>query len=208
MLVGEVLVANGHAEVAEEWLTEALDVVLRRQDELESKPSDPAYDHVAMVSFEVLQARHGVRHELGLPHDEYDDLADELMEELEDSLDDGAVVLFLPQPEYDEALRSWPDLAADHGATWDEHRATTEQELRMRAEHSAGGLGVIPGTADALAEFARTAGSEQINAATIQAHRDSLVDSGIAPIPWPPGRNDPCWCGSESKYKKCCLPRV
>jgi hypothetical protein len=22
--------------------------------------------------------------------------------------------------------------------------------------------------------------------------------------PWPPGRNDPCWCGSERKYKKCC----
>jgi uncharacterized protein YecA (UPF0149 family) len=22
--------------------------------------------------------------------------------------------------------------------------------------------------------------------------------------PWPPGRNDPCWCGSGSKYKRCC----
>jgi len=22
--------------------------------------------------------------------------------------------------------------------------------------------------------------------------------------PWPPGRNDPCWCGSGTKYKKCC----
>jgi uncharacterized protein YecA (UPF0149 family) len=21
---------------------------------------------------------------------------------------------------------------------------------------------------------------------------------------WPPGRNEPCWCGSEKKYKKCC----
>jgi uncharacterized protein YecA (UPF0149 family) len=25
-------------------------------------------------------------------------------------------------------------------------------------------------------------------------------------IAWPPGRNDPCWCGSSSKYKKCCGP--
>ena len=25
-----------------------------------------------------------------------------------------------------------------------------------------------------------------------------------APIPWPPGRNEPCWCGSGRKYKKCC----
>ncbi len=23
-------------------------------------------------------------------------------------------------------------------------------------------------------------------------------------IPWPPERNDPCWCGSGVKYKKCC----
>ncbi|MGO9505871.1 MAG: SEC-C metal-binding domain-containing protein, partial [Mycobacterium sp.] len=21
---------------------------------------------------------------------------------------------------------------------------------------------------------------------------------------WPPGRNQPCWCGSGRKYKKCC----
>jgi uncharacterized protein YecA (UPF0149 family) len=26
-------------------------------------------------------------------------------------------------------------------------------------------------------------------------------------LEWPPGRNDPCWCGSRTKYKKCCLPR-
>jgi hypothetical protein len=23
---------------------------------------------------------------------------------------------------------------------------------------------------------------------------------------WVPGRNDPCWCGSGKKFKKCCLP--
>ena len=23
-------------------------------------------------------------------------------------------------------------------------------------------------------------------------------------IAWPPGRNQPCWCGSGRKYKKCC----
>ena len=25
-------------------------------------------------------------------------------------------------------------------------------------------------------------------------------------IPWPPARNEPCWCGSQHKYKKCCGP--
>ncbi|MFD7159415.1 SEC-C domain-containing protein [Kribbella sp. NPDC059898] len=23
-------------------------------------------------------------------------------------------------------------------------------------------------------------------------------------VAWPPGRNQPCWCGSERKYKRCC----
>jgi uncharacterized protein YecA (UPF0149 family) len=30
-----------------------------------------------------------------------------------------------------------------------------------------------------------------------------LAQGGRA-IAWPPGRNDPCWCGSGKKYKKCC----
>lgn len=25
-----------------------------------------------------------------------------------------------------------------------------------------------------------------------------------AGMPWPPGRNEPCWCGSGRKYKRCC----
>ena len=29
--------------------------------------------------------------------------------------------------------------------------------------------------------------------------------NATSPKPWPPQRNEPCWCGSERKYKKCCL---
>jgi uncharacterized protein YecA (UPF0149 family) len=25
-------------------------------------------------------------------------------------------------------------------------------------------------------------------------------------VVWPPGHNEPCWCGSQRKYKKCCGP--
>ena len=31
--------------------------------------------------------------------------------------------------------------------------------------------------------------------------RDDTVGE---PIPWPPARNDDCWCGSGQKYKRCC----
>jgi uncharacterized protein YecA (UPF0149 family) len=27
-------------------------------------------------------------------------------------------------------------------------------------------------------------------------------------LAWPPGRNQPCWCGSGPKYKKCCAART
>lgn len=31
-----------------------------------------------------------------------------------------------------------------------------------------------------------------------------LRDDPAAGAPWPPGRNEPCWCGSGAKYKRCC----
>ncbi len=45
-----------------------------------------------------------------------------------------------------------------------------------------------PDSADARAEYA--------------AYLAANADPGL--IAWPPGRNEPCWCGSRRKYKKCC----
>lgn len=32
----------------------------------------------------------------------------------------------------------------------------------------------------------------------------ALRDDAGRGVPWPPGRNDACWCGSGAKYKRCC----
>ena len=32
------------------------------------------------------------------------------------------------------------------------------------------------------------------------------VLAGGDALAWPPGRNAPCWCGSQRKYKLCCGP--
>jgi uncharacterized protein YecA (UPF0149 family) len=45
-----------------------------------------------------------------------------------------------------------------------------------------------PDSAEARAEYA--------------AHLAASADPDL--IAWPPGRNQPCWCGSGRKYKKCC----
>jgi hypothetical protein len=47
----------------------------------------------------------------------------------------------------------------------------------------------------------REAGSAECRA----AYAALLVQRGEG-VPWPPTRNDPCWCGSGRKYKSCCGP--
>ncbi|TQJ16364.1 SEC-C motif-containing protein [Kribbella jejuensis] len=32
---------------------------------------------------------------------------------------------------------------------------------------------------------------------------EPIEDEAVGAV-WPPGRNEPCWCGSARKYKKCC----
>lgn len=49
-----------------------------------------------------------------------------------------------------------------------------------------------PDSAKARAEYA----------AHLAAERDPAL------IAWPPGRNQPCWCGSGRKYKKCCAAMI
>jgi uncharacterized protein YecA (UPF0149 family) len=36
--------------------------------------------------------------------------------------------------------------------------------------------------------------------------KNMFQDSQMTPPPARPGRNEPCWCGSGKKYKKCHLP--
>ena len=37
-----------------------------------------------------------------------------------------------------------------------------------------------------------------------QVAAQALRDDPGRGIAWPPGRNEPCWCGSAHKYKRCC----
>jgi hypothetical protein len=209
-VLSDALVAGGRPRIAEEWLTEALEVVLRNHRELESESSEQRYDEMAMIAYELLRARHDVRNELGLPHDDHDDLADEMLDELDEAfdIDEIPAVMFLPQPEYAEVLRRWPELTLPCGSTWDEHRALTERALRLLAEYGAVRLAVVAGSADGLGDFAAMKEYDQIDIDVVRAYSDSLQGARNSTTSWPPGRNEPCWCGSTTKYKKCCLPRT
>jgi tetratricopeptide (TPR) repeat protein len=65
-------------------------------------------------------------------------------------------------------------------------RAPTHREYSRRVEASASGL--------------RSEGVRVVAVRPVGVHGETVGE----PIHWPPGRNEPCWCGSGDKYKRCC----
>jgi uncharacterized protein YecA (UPF0149 family) len=54
-------------------------------------------------------------------------------------------------------------------------------------------------------ELAERSGLDPADDDTVRSRADlELTADGPRLRPWPPGRNEPCWCGSGRKYKKCC----
>ena len=111
-------------------------------------------------------------------------------------------VAWFPPDQHATALAHWPDLAEDLAdpAGYARH---IEAELRsIRA-----GLGHRPAIAPLVVEdFLTWADEEGYDPAGGEAravYAAALPRTGRA-IPWPPGRNDPCWCMSGRKYKRCC----
>ncbi|MEU1431172.1 SEC-C metal-binding domain-containing protein [Nocardia sp. NPDC005746] len=147
-----------------------------------------------------------VRQQLGWPEDHIDLGVDRerhrwlaMLERLgrpERDLPARAAILCFPEDEFAQVIRRWPALHEYYG-TFDEHRRTVEHALRS-ADHGMPAA-IVAGTADGLAEYA----ADPENPSTRAAFAAHLAGSGAA-ITWPPGRNEPCWCGSGRKYKKCC----
>ncbi|MEO3816559.1 SEC-C domain-containing protein [Plantactinospora sp. B24E8] len=207
--------AGGRSGTAEEWLSDAVDTLL---GERASATGTTAAEDVAVeagtpeapgILFFLLQQRHRVRRNLNLPHDRNDDLADRLETQLvrraeQQQQTGGTDLLFFPQGEFDRLVADHPDLT---GADWDEHRARLERELVRQANTGRGGLTVPAGTVDGLTGYAGRTGAELTDPEVRAGYAREVAPRPAALIPWPPERNEACWCGSGLKYKKCCLPR-
>jgi len=181
--VVEALTETGRAELAEQWVTAAMLTAMEREDRA-TDGSDEQLEVAAVVD-ELVMTRRDVRAGLGRVPDEYDTLADDL--------DAAPDLVFYPEAAFTQLLAAQPEAADDLGRDWDAHRAIIEGELQA---------------ADAEGEVLEV----ELATPELLAAMLSDDDAGTAPepgprLPWPPGRNDPCWCGSRSKYKKCCLPR-
>ena len=108
--------------------------------------------------------------------------------------------------EWEKATATWPDLLqdlpADHTAYSQRIEARMKRLARVLAGHP---MRVGPMTVDGLTAFSAAEGDDPGTAEARSSYAAELARRGEA-IPWPPGRNAPCWCGSGRKYKACCGP--
>jgi hypothetical protein len=208
--VSEALEQGGRTDVAVQWLTGALDTALERRNAVAMLRGSQTYQDAAVIAFALAQTRHRLRRDLDLPHDEHDLLADRLRDAADGILagdEDTDSVLIWPREQFAALVGRWPVLADVFGGTWDEYRARTEQALHALAAAGQPRSTLLAGDVEDLNSYLALIGSDPTDPELMQGYLDYLEDSVDVGQQWPPQRNQPCWCGSGLKYKKCCLPR-
>ena len=199
--VGEALEMQDLLEEALRWFNSGLTRVAREDPE--------------EVDLGCLNGRYRVRRQLGMPRDRYDELCEERRHTFASELDRedeeyGAppdppsqlVALHWPPDEFRQLVERWPNMGEEYGEEHGEHAGYIERSVRTLSEQGVRML-IGDGNVEEYAAFAEREGNDPSTSATRAAYGAHLGYLGRTQ-PWPPGRNDPCWCGSGKKYKKCC----
>jgi tetratricopeptide (TPR) repeat protein len=207
--------AGDHAR-ALDWLTEGLRLALRtsdperlvdqlaylRQASLDSlgRPADLLQEQA--TTFLLEQERASQKRS---PREE------ELAPEPTGGVDTVALA-WLPAGDYEQATRLWPELAnsyrvagPDGPLPHPQYCREMQQQLVECAEAGIPGLAIAPVRVAPFTAWCAEQGHQPDSSdarAEYAAHLAATADPGV--IAWPPGRNQPCWCGSGRKYKKCC----
>jgi hypothetical protein len=124
----------------------------------------------------------------------------------------GTVALaWLPVGDYEQAVGLWPELADSELVAGPDgplpHRLycrALQQQLVEFSHAGAPGLMIAAVRVAPFTAWCTEQGHQPDSTARAEyaAHLAAKADPGV--IAWPPGRNQPCWCGSGVKYKKCC----
>lgn len=115
------------------------------------------------------------------------------------------LVVFWPEPQHLALVRRWPHLAEWVGATWDEHRRRVERHCALAERDIGVAVNQLPGDLRNFEAFLARRGVTAASVDDLNAYPDLRHVIGQLSA-WPPGRTDPCWCGSTRKYKQCCRP--
>ena len=113
---------------------------------------------------------------------------------------------WFPAGEWPAAVQRWPDLLDDLPPGHLDYSHAIEARVKRTARHAAGHpMHVSPLTVADLDDQAVIDGPDAGSAEVRSALAAELLRRGEA-LRWPPSRNDPCWCASGRKYKRCCGP--
>jgi hypothetical protein len=206
-LAAELLVERGDLVAASEWYDRAL--ARLRAEGLEALRGPNGWMQMASAT---LRERRELRKQLGLPTDATDEAIPVApfqqpvdVNELKTHLAEGGTrprevrMLVFQRDERAEARRTWPD---EYEATDEEYYPAAERRWRELADAGVPKITVVPATAAGLAAFATRVGGSATDS-TVKVRYTEMINPSQT-IVWPPPRNSPCWCGSETKYKKCC----
>jgi tetratricopeptide (TPR) repeat protein len=113
---------------------------------------------------------------------------------------------WFPADQFDQALRTWPDLSQDWDSTdYSDYTHRLERHLHEIDAARTADLWIAP---IQIEPFQRWCQSTHRDPATASARADYAAERTRIGAPelisWPPARNAHCWCGTGRKYKKCC----
>ncbi|MDY7103733.1 MAG: SEC-C domain-containing protein [Actinomycetota bacterium] len=113
---------------------------------------------------------------------------------------------WFPAEQWAAALERWPELADDLPTDHREYSRRIESRMKYLAREMPGvPLRVSPLDVERLVEHAAEAGEDPGLGEGRSSMAAEVVRTGGA-LAWPPARNERCWCGSGTKYKRCCGP--
>lgn len=112
---------------------------------------------------------------------------------------------WFPDGQYQRALDTWPSFAEDyeHGP-YEAYCARLELLLRNLRAQDIARLALTPITIDTYLAWCTQHDRDPEQSDTRASYATELLEHNST-RPWPPERNEPCWCESGRKYKKCCL---
>lgn len=216
-LAAELLEERG--ELAESLIWYTMVTERFKSEELAHLDGDSGW---ASLPGMLVRSRRRVRERMGLPPDETDQLvaAEEEIRELfdrpfpstEEAVDTmranrgvstEARTLFWPRSEFDAAHERWPD-AIDQSIDEPQYYRDIEAKLATMASEGACRVSVVTGSVETFAEYVGATGGRPVDSsAARREYLDTRYSQGHY-VQWPPPRNQTCWCGSGTKYKKCC----
>jgi tetratricopeptide (TPR) repeat protein len=207
----------GEHEVALGWLTDGLRLALRTGD------PERLVDQLADLRRQSLNS-------LGRPADALQEQATGFLREKQQARPtwmeepapeptngaapgsvDAVALAWLPAGDYEQAVNLWPELAESELVAGPAgplpHRLycrAMQQRLVEFSQAGMPGLAIAPVRVAPFTAWCTEQGQQPDSEAraTYAAHLAAKADPGV--VSWPPGRNEPCWCGSGRKYKKCC----